>query len=60
MSHTYTRNAFHADSAPKPNGNYSHAVLQQSATLHVAGWMGDDPTTGEIVEGGIRAQTVSN
>lgn len=55
----YTRRAFSAESAPKPNGNYSHAVLQQSATLHVAGWMGDDPSTGNIVEGGIGAQTVS-
>lgn len=59
MSKTYTRYALSAQSAPKPNGNYSHAVLQQSATLHVAGWMGDDPSTGTIVEGGIGAQTVS-
>lgn len=59
MSQTYTRHALSAESAPKPNGNYSHAVLQQSATLHVAGWMGDDPSTGDIVKGGIGAQTVS-
>lgn len=26
--------------------------------MHVAGWMGDDPQTGQIVEGGIEAQTV--
>lgn len=55
----YTRRSFHSPSAPAPNGNYSHAILQQSpATLHIAGWMGDDPSTGKIVEGGIGAQTV--
>ena len=59
MSQPYKRQTFSAPAAPAPNGNYSHAVLQQSATLHVAGWMGDDPKTGDIVEGGIGAQTVS-
>lgn len=59
MSDSYARHTFFAPSAPAPNGNYSHAVLQTSATLHVAGWMGDDPKTGKIVEGGIGAQTVS-
>jgi 2-iminobutanoate/2-iminopropanoate deaminase len=59
MSQSYTRQSFHSSSAPAPNGNYSHAILQQSsATLHIAGWMGDDPKTGKIVEGGIGAQTV--
>ena len=59
MSQPYVRQAFHSPSAPVPNGNYSHAVVQQSsATLHIAGWMGDDPSTGKIVEGGIGAQTV--
>lgn len=51
------RQAVHASAAPKPNGNYSH-VIRQGNTLHVAGWMGDDPKTGKIVEGGIEAQTV--
>ena len=47
-----TRNAISA------NGNYSHAVRAQSTnTLHVAGFMGDDPVTNEIVPGGIEAQT---
>lgn len=59
MSAPYTRHTFSSRSAPRPNGNYSHAVLQQSAALHVAGWMGDDPATGKIVEGGIGPQTVS-
>ncbi|KAF2112290.1 endoribonuclease L-PSP [Lophiotrema nucula] len=52
----YTRRAIHAPNAPKPNGNYSH-VVRQGNTLHIAGWMGDDPETGKIVEGGIEAQT---
>ncbi|KAH0367400.1 hypothetical protein KCU65_g4755, partial [Aureobasidium melanogenum] len=50
------RQAVHASSAPKPNGNYSH-VVREGNTLHVAGWMGDDPTTGTIVSGGITPQT---
>lgn len=59
MSEPYTRQSFHSSSAPAPNGNYSHAILQQSSkTLHIAGWMGDDPATGKIDEGGIAAQTV--
>ena len=55
----YTRaaNAVHAPKAPQPNGNYSH-VIKQGDTLHIAGWMGDDPTTGKIVKGGMAAQTV--
>ncbi|THY12253.1 hypothetical protein D6D02_05281 [Aureobasidium pullulans] len=51
------RQAIHASSAPKPNGNYSH-VVREGNTLHIAGWMGDDPATGDIVPGGIEAQTV--
>ncbi|THX77141.1 endoribonuclease L-PSP [Aureobasidium pullulans] len=50
------RQAIHASSAPKPNGNYSH-VVREGNTLHIAGWMGDDPVTGDIVPGGIEAQT---
>jgi len=52
-----SRQAVYASAAPKPNGNYSH-VIRQGNTLHVAGWMGDDPETGKIVDGGIEAQTV--
>lgn len=55
---SYQRQAVYADKAPKPNGNYSH-VVRQGDTLHIAGWMGDDPETGNIVDGGIEAQTVS-
>jgi len=53
-----TRKAVWAPNAPKPNGNYSHAV-KSGTTLYLAGWMGDDPETGDIVPGGIEAQAVS-
>ena len=53
-----SRQAIHAPGAPKPNGDYSHAVKASNGTLYLAGWMGDDPETGDIVEGGIEAQTV--
>ena len=52
-----TRTAIHASGAPKPNGNYSHAI-RSNDHLFVCGWMGDDPKTGNIVDGGIEAQTV--
>lgn len=45
-----------ASGAPKPNGNYSHCV-REGITLHVCGFMGDHPESGEIVSGGIQAQT---
>ena len=51
-----SRKAIHAPNAPAPNGNYSH-VVRASGLLFLAGWMGDDPSTGKIVEGGIEAQT---
>ncbi|GAB1739813.1 hypothetical protein NU219Hw_g4748t1 [Hortaea werneckii] len=47
---------FHSSAAPKPNGNYSH-VLKAGGLLHICGWMGDVPETGEIIEGGVEAQT---
>jgi len=52
-----TRQAIYAPAAPKPNGNYSH-VIRSGDKLYLCGWMGDDPKTGEIVEGDIGAQTV--
>ncbi|BCS19685.1 RidA family protein [Aspergillus puulaauensis] len=51
------RQVVHAPGAPKPNGNYSHAIRAKNGTLYLAGWMGDDPETGKIVPGGIEAQT---
>ena len=53
-----SRQAVFAPNAPKPNGNYSHAIKSSNGTLYLAGWMGDDPVTGDIVPGGIEAQTV--
>jgi len=52
-----TRQAIDAPAAPKPNGNYSH-VVRSGDKLYLCGWMGDDPKTGEIVEGDIGTQTV--
>jgi len=49
-------NVTRSDKAPPPSGNYSH-VIRHGDTLHVCGWMGDDPETGELKEG-IQAQTV--
>jgi len=46
-----------SSAAPKPNGSYSH-VIHAGGLLHVCGWMGDVPETGEIIEGGVEAQTV--
>lgn len=57
VSGEYVRRAVWAEKAPRPNGNYSH-VVRSRGLVHEAGWMGDDPATGEIVGGGIEAQTV--
>lgn len=51
------RHVVQAPKAPKLNGNYSHAV-RSGNTLHVSGCIGDEAGTGEIVSGGIQAQTV--
>jgi len=50
-------NAIITPDAPKPNGNYSHAITVGD-TLHMCGFMGDDPATGEV-KGDIEEQTVS-
>ncbi|EME38038.1 hypothetical protein DOTSEDRAFT_39585 [Dothistroma septosporum NZE10] len=43
--------------APRPNFDaYSLVVRSTGDTIHVAGFMGDDPETGKIVEGGVAAQ----
>jgi 2-iminobutanoate/2-iminopropanoate deaminase len=54
-----SRQAVYAPKAPKMNGNYSHAI-RSGNTLHISGRMGDDPTAGGIVNGGIQPQTVKN
>ena len=42
--------------APEPIGPYSQGILV-GATLYCSGQIGIDPTTGELVEGGIEAET---
>jgi len=47
-----------AEHAPKALGPYSQAVaLGGSRLLFVSGQIGIDPETGELVEGGVKAQT---
>lgn len=46
--------------APRPNFDaYSLVVRASGDTIHIAGFMGDDPETGKIVGGGVGAQAVS-
>ena len=42
--------------APKPGGHYSHAV-RTGNLLYTAGQIPIDPATGQLVDGGIAAQT---
>ena len=45
--------------APRPNFDaYSLVVRSTGDVIHVAGFMGDDPKSGRIVEGGVGAQAV--
>ena len=44
------------DKAPRAIGPYSQAVRTESL-VYTAGQLGLDPATGELVEGGIEAQT---
>lgn len=45
-----------ADKAPKAIGPYSQAIAH-NGTLYVSGQIPLDPATGQLVEGGIAAQT---
>jgi len=47
--------AIHTDRAGKPGGYYSQAIRFQQLVF-TAGTVGRDPETGEVREGGIRAQ----
>lgn len=42
--------------APAPIGPYSQAVLVDR-TLYISGQVGMDPASGQLVEGGVQAQT---
>lgn len=48
--------AITSDDAPKPVGPYSQAIVSDPY-LFCSGQVGLDPATGELVEGGIEAQT---
>ncbi|HPI92931.1 MAG TPA: RidA family protein [Deltaproteobacteria bacterium] len=50
------RRAIHSDDAPKAIGPYSQAV-SAGGFVFVSGQIGMDPTSGNIVEGGIREQS---
>ena len=50
------RRVIETDGAPAAIGPYSQAILVGN-TLYLAGQLGMDPGTGELVEGGIEAET---
>jgi 2-iminobutanoate/2-iminopropanoate deaminase len=50
------RNVIHTDKAPKAIGPYSQAIRTDSM-VYTAGQVGLDPTTGDLVAGGIDEQT---
>jgi 2-iminobutanoate/2-iminopropanoate deaminase len=56
MTITSGRRVVSTDSAPKAIGPYSQAILADSLVF-TAGQIGLVPTTGEIVDGGVTAQT---
>jgi len=51
-----TLEVIHTDNAPKAIGPYSQAV-RVGNFIHTAGQVALDPATGQLVEGGIEAQT---
>jgi 2-iminobutanoate/2-iminopropanoate deaminase len=56
MFTTEGKKIIHTDKAPKAIGPYSQAIRTDSLVF-TAGQAGLDPVTGELVEGGIEAQT---
>ncbi len=50
------RRAIRTDEAPAAIGPYSQAIVA-GETVYTAGQIGLDPATGEMVEGGVEAQT---
>lgn len=51
-----TLEVIHTDNAPKAIGPYSQAI-RVGSFIHTAGQVALDPATGQLVEGGIEAQT---
>ncbi len=56
MFTTEGKKIIYTDKAPKAIGPYSQAVRTESL-VYTAGQVGLEPSTGELVEGGIEAQT---
>lgn len=50
------KTAIHTDNAPKALGPYSQAI-RANGMVFVSGQLALDPATGELVPGGIQAQT---
>ncbi|NPA36870.1 MAG: RidA family protein [Chlorobi bacterium] len=50
------KKAITTEKAPKALGPYSQAI-EANGTLYISGQVPVDPSTGEIVEGGIKEQT---
>ena len=51
------RTIIHTDQAPAPIGPYSQAVSASGSTLFTSGQIPIDPASGELIDGGIEAQT---
>ena len=56
MFTTEGKKIIHTDKAPKAIGPYSQAIRTETM-VYTAGQVGIDPVTGELVDGGIEAQT---
>ncbi len=56
MEHMHDRQVIATEGAPAAIGPYSQAV-RVGPTLYLAGQIGLDPATGQLVEGGIEAET---
>ncbi len=56
MFTTEGKKIIHTDKAPKAIGPYSQAIRTETM-VYTAGQVGIDPATGELVDGGIEAQT---
>lgn len=56
MTRPPTRREVRTQDAPEPVGPYSQAV-QHGDVVYASGQIALDPTTGQLVEGGIEAQT---
>ena len=52
-----SKKVINAESAPAAIGPYSHAIDTGLGLIFTSGQIPVDPATGEIVEGGIEAQT---